>query len=227
MQHNNFNIALATDITQPLLNKLANRLQAQNQAANNADKPAKTVLLDELLSHEIADASVLVAITNEDNPQLLLTVRASHINAHAGEVAFAGGKYEPEDGNNVTTALRETHEETNLHPNNVEVIGALPIQTSKAGLAVCPVVAIIEPNQALVPEEGEIARIFWADFATLIEQPTTEYKVDVNFKGHDIKIATPCWQVDGETVWGLTGRIIASMLDIGFDRQIEWYYHPA
>ena len=33
-----------------------------------------------------------------------------------------------------------------------------------------------------------------------------------------------CLQVDGETVWGLTGRVIASLLETGFDRQLDWYY---
>jgi hypothetical protein len=37
-------------------------------------------------------------------------------------------------------------------------------------------------------------------------------------------ILTPSWEVDGETVWGLTGKVIASLLETGFDRQLEWYY---
>jgi len=26
-------------------------------------------------------------------------------------------------------------------------------------------------------------------------------------------------------VWGLTGRITASLLEMGFDRQIDWYFN--
>lgn len=212
-----FDIGLASNIKQPLLQQVASRLQQQLTADE---------IRQELLACPVYDASVLVAITNEEKPKVLLTRRASHIKAHAGEVAFAGGKYEDDDGNNVITALRESHEETNLNPDYVQVIGRLPTEQSKAGLSVCPIVAIIEPNQVLTPEQGEIAHIFWADLAWLIDTPTEDYHYKMRYEGKPITLLTPSWQVEGETVWGLTGRIIASMLGIGFDKQIDWYYRP-
>ena len=172
----------------------------------------------------IADASVLVAITNEQVPRLLLTRRAGHLNAHAGEVSFAGGKHEPTDGSNVVTALREACEETALPPNQVQILGQLPIQTSKSGMSVRPIVVLIPPAMVLIPELGEIARIFWADFETLIDQPLEEYAIDYPVNKQTMTFLTPSWRVDGETVWGLTGRIIASLLALGFDRHIDWYY---
>ena len=172
----------------------------------------------------IADASVLVAITNEQQPRLLLTRRAGHLNTHAGEVSFAGGKYEPADGSNVVTALREACEETALPPNQVQLLGQLPIQTSKSGMSVRPIVVLVAPALVLVPELGEIARIFWADFETLIDQPLEEYAIDYPLDQQTMTLLTPSWRVDGETVWGLTGRIIASLLAVGFDRHIDWYY---
>lgn len=181
-------------------------------------------ILAALYKAPIADASVLVAITNEAAPRLLLTRRASHLDAHAGEVSFAGGKYEVTDGNNVVTALREACEETALPPSQVQLIGQLPTQTSKSGMSVRPIVALVPPKLILVPELGEIARIFWADFESLIEQPLQEYAIDYPVQGRTMTLLTPSWEVDGETVWGLTGRIIASLLELGFDRQIEWYY---
>ena len=41
---------------------------------------------------------------------------------------------------------------------------------------------------------------------------------------YPMSIQAEYWQVDGEPVWGLTGRVIASLLETGFDRQLEWYY---
>jgi len=76
----------------------------------------------------------------------------------------------------------------------------------------------------LVPEMGEISRIFWADFEALLTQPTVEYAIEYTMQEETATILTPSWQVDGETVWGLTGRVIASLLETGFDRQLEWYY---
>ena len=229
-------VMTASQINQPNLAQLTRRLQASllpsqlslqalshDEVSTHQSRYCQD-LLQALYQTPLADASVLVAITNEARPRLLLTRRAGHLNAHAGEVSFAGGKYEPIDGNNVVTALREACEETALPTSQVHIIGQLPTQTSKSGMSVRPIVALVPPSLTLVPELGEISRIFWADFESLIQQPVQEYAIDYKVKGEVMTLLTPSWQVEGETVWGLTGRIIASLLEIGFDRQIEWYY---
>ena len=225
-------VALPSYIRQPVLRQLAERMQHDLLGTMPSSLPYdiddishSARILDNLYKTPIADASILVAITNEIRPRLLLTRRAAHMNSHAGEVSCAGGKYEYADGNNVVTALREACEETALPPNKVQLLGQLPIQTSKSGMSVRPIVALIEPDLILVPELGEISRIFWADFETLITQPTVEYSVEYAMQGRAATLLTPSWQIDGETVWGLTGRVLASLLETGFDRQLEWYYH--
>ena len=228
---NKFSVAVPSFIRHPTLRKLAERVQ--HETLNTLTSPAmyesgntsqSTRILDSLYQTPIADASILVAITNERRPKLLLTRRAAHMNSHAGEVSCAGGKHEIGDGNNVVTALREACEETALPPNTVQLLGQLPIQTSKSGMSVRPIVALIAPGLVLVPEVGEISRIFWADLESLVNQPTVEYAVEYKMQEQTATILTPSWQVDGETVWGLTGRVIASLLETGFDRQLEWYY---
>lgn len=230
-------VALPAYIRQPVLRQLAERMQSdllgmpaqsltQFDATNAADAIAQSKrILDKLYQTPIADASVLVAITHERRPKLLLTRRAVHLTSHAGEVSCAGGKYDVSDGNNVVTALREACEEIALPPNKVQLLGQLPIQTSKSGMSVRPIVALIAPDLILVPEMEEISRIFWADFETLITQPTVEYTVSYTTQAETATLLTPSWQIDGETVWGLTGKVLASLLKTGFDRQLDWYYH--
>lgn len=239
-------VALPSYIHQPILRQLAERMQNQllmdaiaspvihssdnlNSVLDSIDDISHSArILDRLYQTPIADASVLVAITNEPRPKLLLTRRAVHLSSHAGEVSYAGGKHDEGDGNNVFTALREALEETALPPNKVQLLGQLPIQTSKSGMSVRPIVALIEPDLVLVPELGEISRIFWADFETLLTQPTVEYAIKYNMQDalqeQMVTLLTPSWQIDGETVWGLTGKVLASLLETGFDRQLEWYY---
>lgn len=237
----NLAVALPADIRQPILRQLAERIQGELLGTESSlsvqlsvpcpvsheqDMIAQSLrVLNMLYQTPIADASILVAITNEPRPKLLLTRRAIHMNSHAGEVSCAGGKYEIGDGNNVVTALREACEETALPPNKVQLLGQLPIQTSKSGMSVRPIVALIAPDLVLVPDQGEISRIFWADFETLITQPTVEYRVRYTMQAQTSTLLTPSWEIDGETVWGLTGRVLASLLETGFDRQLDWYYH--
>ena len=231
---NQLAIAMPEAIQQPALKQLAERLQTElltsievtTSPLVNTETPrvSREHILDRLYQTPIADASVLVAITNEPKPKLLLTRRAAHMNSHAGEVSCAGGRHEKEDGSNMVTALREAYEETALPPNKVQIIGQLPPQTSKSGMSVRPIVALIEPELVLVPEVGEIARIFWADFTTLITQPIVEHALNYTMLEQTATIVTPSWNIDGETVWGLTGRVLANLLEIGFDRQFDWYY---
>jgi len=234
MSFDNLSVAVPSFIRHPTLRQLAERVQ--HETLNTLTSPAmyeahntthSSRVLDSLYQTPIADASILVAITHERRPKLLLTRRAAHMNSHAGEVSCAGGKYEIGDGNNVVTALREACEETALPPNKVQLLGQLPIQTSKSGLSVRPIVALIAPGLVLVPEAGEISRIFWADFESLVTQPTVEYEIEYKMQEEIATLLTPSWQVEGETVWGLTGRVIANLLETGFDRQLEWYYRVA
>ncbi|MFC6381774.1 NUDIX hydrolase [Psychrobacter glacincola] len=224
-------VAVPDFIRYPTIRKLAERVQQETLKAiagpalyDSHGYSRSARILNSLYQTPIADASILVAITHERHPKLLLTRRAAHMNSHAGEVSCAGGKHEAGDGNNVVTALREACEETALPPNKVQLLGQLPIQTSKSGMSVRPIVALIAPDLLLVPELGEISRIFWADFETLLTQPTVEYAIEYMLQDQAATLLTPSWQVDGETVWGLTGRVIASLLETGFDRQLEWYY---
>lgn len=221
-------VALPEDIGEPILKQLARRLQNElldpSVTANESGIAKSARILEALYQTPVADAAILVAITRERRPRLLLTRRAAHMNSHAGEVSCAGGKYELPDGNNVVTALRESCEETALPPSKVQLLGQLPSQTSKSGMSVRPIVALIAPDLTLVPELGEIARIFWADFTTLITQPVVEYHVRYTINDQSAMLRTPSFEVDGETVWGLTGRVLASLLEIGFDRKLDWYY---
>ena len=207
---NKFSVAVPSFIRHPTLRKLAERVQ--HETLNALTSPAM---------YESGNTSQSTRILDS---LLLLTRRAAHMNSHAGEVSCVGGKHDRGDGNNVVTALREACEETALPPNKVQLLGQLPIQTSKSGMSVRPIVALIAPGLVLVPEAGEISRIFWADLESLVTQPTVEYEIEYKMQEQMATMLTPSWQVDGETVWGLTGRVIANLLETGFDRQLEWYY---
>lgn len=186
----------------PLLNQLANRLH--NSPKQKQRQPY----------------AVLILLTDEVQPKILYSLRTNHLKNHAGEVAFVGGRQEDFDTDNHATALRETWEETGILPKDVQILGELPIQHTKTGLPVLPVVGVIAPNLPLTPQVAEVAKLFWGNLATLINQETVDF---VKSYGNH-KICSPAFLIDNETVWGLTGRITASLLEIGFDRKIAWQY---
>lgn len=185
----------------PLLNQLANRLAAL---------PPDAVL---------QPYAVLVVLTDEPRPQVLYSVRAAHLRDHAGEVAFVGGRREESDASNAATALRETHEEVGIAPDAVHVLGELPLAYGKSGRAVKPIVGVVAADTVLTLQADEIARVFWADLPTLIGQNVVPYFYPFGRQTY----VSPSFVIDGETVWGLTARITASLLKIGFERDITWY----
>lgn len=88
-------------------------------------------------------AAVLVGLREALQPRLVLTVRTDHLQAHAGQVAFPGGRSDPDDGNAVTTALRESEEEIGLDRTLVTPLGFLDCFETISGYCITPVVARI------------------------------------------------------------------------------------
>lgn len=205
----------------PMLHSLAERLVCHQGQDAFPRMEGASVPKDGL-----PQASVLVLLTHEPMPRLLLTKRSSRLNHHAGEVAFVGGHRDGVDKNTADTALREGFEEVGLVPETVSVIGYLPMMQSKAGLWVRPVVAVVEPEYVadLTLQESEIEWIFWVELAYFLGTPPQVYRLDYVYAGKNVTIETPAWSVAGETVWGLTGRMIASLLEIGFGVETPWYY---
>ena len=167
---------------------------------------------------QFADAAVLIAITQEAEPKVVLTRRSLHLSQHAGEVSFPGGKRDPSDTSNIVVALREAQEEIGLNPFDVKLLGDLPIQRSRSGLSVRPIVGLIPAQVKLVAQPTEIDRIFFASLQELIEVSPSPHKV--NFKHQPLYF--PSMQVENEVVWGLTARMLISLFKYGLGYQKTW-----
>lgn len=165
-----------------------------------------------------ADAAVLIAITNEDDPKVLLTRRSVYLSNHAGEVSFPGGKRDPQDTSNIVVALREAYEETALNPFDVQLLGDLPMQKARNGMLVKPVVGLIPPEVELVAQPTEIDRIFFASLKQLMEVPAVPY--EVRFAHQSLYF--PSMRVENEIVWGLTARMLVALFQYGLGYHKEW-----
>ena len=122
---------------------LASRLRAGLAAA-----PAQPPLegdLPELRATASTPATVLIAITDREQPGVILTVRREHLRTHAGQIAFPGGRIEPGEDATVA-ALREAHEEILLDPSVVDVVGSIEPYRTVTGYIVTPVVGVVPPE---------------------------------------------------------------------------------
>jgi 8-oxo-dGTP pyrophosphatase MutT (NUDIX family) len=106
-------------------------------------------------------ASVLVPLVErEGGVTVLLTLRTTHLRAHAGHVAFPGGQADEADDGPVDTALRETEEEVGIERSYVEVIGQLPLYRTVTNFDVTPVVALLRSDFTLHLDTFEVAEAF-------------------------------------------------------------------
>jgi 8-oxo-dGTP pyrophosphatase MutT (NUDIX family) len=149
----------------------------------------------------IGKASAVLAplFERDGETHVLLLRRAQGMRDHSGQVAFPGGKHDPEDESLLATALREAKEEIDLPAAEVDVLGALDDLPTITGFVITPYVGWIRPDLALTPNLAEVARVFASPLRTFLEPPTGTFP----------RIG---WRIDGEFLWGATAAIVAALV---------------
>lgn len=151
-------------------------------------------------------------------PDLLLTLRASTLRAHAGQIAFPGGSSDPGDSDSIETALREAEEEVGLNPAEVHIFGQLPtLWLPPSNFAVTTVLGYWPQPRDLLPVDiGEVAEVFRAPIADLMD-PSNRYTVV-----HPSGWRGPAFAVESEMpLWGFTAGVVSRLFaQAGWER--EW-----
>ncbi len=168
------------------------------------------------------NASVLIAITRDwENPEIILTQRAQHMNSHRGEVAFPGGKRDATDRDPLHTALRESHEEIDLPPEKVEVLGGLPVRATRFLTPVAPFVGLVDKSVPLVANPDELDAVFKVPVRFFLD---TSNLTKSRFTGPGYSMKMPCYIYDDFRIWGFTLGVLADFFNDVFDAGIVLRY---
>ena len=148
---------------------------------------------------------------NDDDPTLVLTVRRDHLPDHPGQISFPGGRREA-DETLQQTALREAHEEVNLNPESVGILGALtPLYIPPSNFCVYPFVGAIPHAPALRPTDAEVGAILRVPLAQLMDPSAV---VEEQWTLHGRAVTVPFFDVSGYKVWGATAMMLAELLTV-------------
>ncbi len=154
------------------------------------------------------EAAVLIALTDRQRPGVILTQRPAWLRSHAGQVAFPGGKIDPQDANAIDAALREAEEELALPREHVEILGAADIYTSGSGYRIAPIVGVIPPDLPLIANPEEVEDWFEVPLDFLVDPANLEKKQAI-WQGQNRHYYDMDWQ--GRRIWGVTAGIIANL----------------
>lgn len=167
---------------------------------------------------DLPKAAVLLAITAEEEPELIYTLRSNKVSSHKGEVAFPGGRVEEGDLSLADTALREAEEEIGLDRNLVEILGSLDTTVSRYGISVTPYVGIIPPNPNLNESSSEIESYFRVPISYLAND--IRHRNDKVTEGGET-FYMPAYKYNEYIIWGLTAMITVNFLRLGLDKEID------
>lgn len=165
------------------------------------------------LSHDQAiPAGVLLLIYEKaGEPYVVLTRRTEDVEHHKGETSFPGGAFDPDDGDMLTTALRETEEEIGVRAEDVEVLGQLDDIVTITGFLVSPFVGVLRRWPYPFAANAE-------EVAELVEVPLGHLMDERNLEEGRQRFGDRWWPIltynyGDHRIWGATARIFKGFFD--------------
>ncbi len=198
-------------MTQPLdtvATRLRQALAAAGPGSSDFDLNPETVLP---AGRKLRPAGVLVAVQpGLRGAELILTKRSSALRHHPGQIAFPGGKQDPEDADVIACALREAREEIALPEGHAQVLGTLPAHETVTGFLMTPVVALVTQPFAPRAEPGEVEEVF----AVPLDHVTDPARFSVQWRrwrGARRRYYTVPW--GPYYIWGATARVLRGLAE--------------
>lgn len=152
-------------------------------------------------------AAVLVPVILGPVPGILLTKRNAHLNKHAGQVSFPGGRIDagetPEEA-----ALREAEEEVGLARRDVELLGRLDDYVTGTGYRITPILGLLPPGLTLRPAPAEVDSVFEMPLDVLLD-PRAPQRQRHESRGNLREYWV--WPHPEHFIWGATAAILVHL----------------
>ncbi len=158
------------------------------------------------ISSDLKPAAVLIPVFERDEGlTVLLTERSAELKHHAGQIAFPGGRMEPDDGHISATALRETHEEVGIAPAHVSIAGYLEPMPTVTGFAVTPVIGFVAASATLEIDRSEVSATFEVPLDFLMDEGNQRRGIR-HYRGRELPLIE--FHYSGYRIWGATAHML-------------------
>ena len=201
----------AEDLRQRALARL--RLDLAPDAMQSAVSGGDHVLSPQAFAADVTrpgkPAAVLAPIVaRAQGATVLLTQRTTRLRQHSGQIAFPGGKIDPQDESPVAAALREAWEEIGLHARHVDPLGYLDLYATGTGFRIFPLVAIVRPPFELTLNPEEVDEVFEVPLRFLMD-PANHQLHTREADGVARHFHAMPWE--GRFIWGATAGMLKNL----------------
>jgi 8-oxo-dGTP pyrophosphatase MutT (NUDIX family) len=154
-------------------------------------------------------AGLLLLYPGERGPSIPLTIRASGLRRHAGQISLPGGATDAGE-TLVQAALREAHEEIGLDPARVRILGELtPVYVLVSGFTLHPVVGLTDERPEFRPAAHEVDQVIEVSIADL--QDASNIRQGTRTR-EGVAVEYPYFDLDGNHVWGATAMVLGEFI---------------
>lgn len=154
-------------------------------------------------------AAVMLALTDEPDPKVILTKRSANLSTHSGEVSLPGGRWDLTDPSLEFTALRETEEEIGVSADQVRVLGPLWKRSTRWQVQVTPWLGVVSPDVKTTPNPGELDAVFRVPLSFFLADPRIRTdRVTIDRRA----VYLPAYQFREFEIWGFTAGVLTEFL---------------